>query len=489
MTTCLWVEDFGKEGTNVDSDLSCKKLTARLFMSSLKYQSTGRNVGESSLSEDELVLQEFLRNKCDIYLEFSLSGALKFIKNKLELIDFIILDIWLPEKDVLDDEIDVSDKDYSDTHQEVLNYKTSCEGFKTDKAGYYIFVELVVNLGYPKDRIIFYTNHGEESASLEDTFKKACIQAPLMFMKTEKDKKKVDDWLKRQYEDKYLLLRRAIINIADDLINREDHLVSHALFKSNSKVNLGSNIDKADIIRLIQTLAEALPQRINEARKKYLFRLFITNLVQFGDKLAWWDKYVIKESWQRPFAAVYVYTRHWLAHDPKVFMDLDEHDVAFYFFGSMRLFYKIHEQFLPYESLIIDQLFPCVPVNNQSNVISRSFKETELLYNEKCKDLYDEEIKSKHNVFVEMTNRIQEQRSKIEGTPKCPSNYFDSGRKRLYRCAWHLIATPPNAGATKRNSAQKPDQVTNKEYTNQYPEFYKKLYDGIFFKAFPRSLS
>jgi len=161
MSYFLWIEDFENS----------PKITATEVLG-------GINIDEQQFSDHKQQLKKNLKAQ-GIYIELSFQDGLGFIRQNLGKIDYIILDIDLAaysKGDVINDDVLELLKTFQDyqkpvdeTEEEQL-LEQECAKLKP-LAGYYLYTELVVELGFPKQHILFCSNHGENSISTRDAFK------------------------------------------------------------------------------------------------------------------------------------------------------------------------------------------------------------------------------------------------------------------------------------------------------------------------------
>ncbi|KHD06674.1 hypothetical protein PN36_26105 [Candidatus Thiomargarita nelsonii] len=136
-------------------------------------------------------------NKNGVLVEFTFLDGLEFIRNpqKLRSVDYVILDIdlaiqsdldeneWLPK--ILQDYYG-----YEPQEDEMLdeqNFDKAKERL-IPVAGYQLYTELVMEHGFPKDHILFCSNHANEQKALQAAFQQALIEFPQPFSKDDKAK-------------------------------------------------------------------------------------------------------------------------------------------------------------------------------------------------------------------------------------------------------------------------------------------------------------
>jgi hypothetical protein len=203
MAAFLWVEDF---------DGGTYRTTS--------HDVFGHLAGEvANIPDDKEDLQDYLATK-NIYLETSLIDALRFIDDKEQLakIDYVVLDIDLKIVDDPEDELP-----NQDLLAAVLRWYETLPEAEQRKAlkkvaGYHLWTRLVVDSGFPRERIQFCSQHGEYQESIKKSFDPARISSPTIFRKGDGQ---ASDWIDRQSRDPYTSLRR---NVIDYCYALESHL-------------------------------------------------------------------------------------------------------------------------------------------------------------------------------------------------------------------------------------------------------------------------
>jgi len=209
MSHFLWVEDFAGP--------TLRDTTGNVFGELLKNQ---------NIPETKKEVKELLR-KSRVFVELSFLGSLDFIREpqKLFQVDYIILDIWLDVKTK-------SDKDKNEWLPKILQdyygYEPQPEDEIADEksltrakaellkvAGYQLYVELVMTYGFPKEHILFCSDHAQQQQTIQANFKKAKIEFPQLLSKD--DKAEVQAWVRERRGNPYSVLRRGILNVLDDI--------------------------------------------------------------------------------------------------------------------------------------------------------------------------------------------------------------------------------------------------------------------------------
>ena len=203
MSFFLWVEDFENS----------PKVTASNVLGSV--------FDDSLFLEDKRALKKNMKNQ-GVFIELSLQDGLGFITPDLDKkIDYIILDIDLPAHsgDGINDEVMGLLKTFENYHkladevEDEALLKEKCNKLK-ERAGFYLYTKLVIELGFPKDHILFCSNHAENNKTILDAFVIAKMASPQIYQKSNPI---VQDWVKSRYEKPYSRLRRGIIEGCKEL--------------------------------------------------------------------------------------------------------------------------------------------------------------------------------------------------------------------------------------------------------------------------------
>lgn len=238
-------------------------------------------------------------------------------------------------------------------------------------AGYQLYTELRA-LDFPRDHILFCSNHADEQEELRSAFKKARIEFPLLFSKN--DKTEVQAWVKERRENPYSVLRRGIINgcqhIQSLLENQQQATIQFDKF-----VNTDNNSQQLDMLDYLETLQNQLPLRKPDNPQR-LYKLFIRSLAHewdtaYPDNLAKSDR-----DFKYSFAWIMKYARNWAAHTTE-FDQLTEQDVAFLFIVAMRAMFKLSESTEQYETILLN-LFDKTDSDVMKNKIGTTPMNTEL---------------------------------------------------------------------------------------------------------------
>jgi len=262
MSHFLWVEDF--------SGNTSKSATETVFGEWLKNQ---------TLPNTETGIKKLLK-KHGVFVELSFLSGLQFIHNpdKLLSVDYIILDIDL----IIESDVEADDRERlinilqgyygydpqstdDNAKQQSLN---KAKGELIPKAGYQLYTELVIEIGFPKDHILFCSNHGQEHKNIQGIFKAAKIDLPQLLSKD--DKAKVQAWIRQRRQNPYSVLRRGILNVIDHVekeINNNNLKLTPPFAKEADPVNAAT---------FLKGLKFLLKDELKEPNKEEQRHLFLT---------------------------------------------------------------------------------------------------------------------------------------------------------------------------------------------------------------------
>lgn len=418
MSHFLWIEDFDNS----------PKATASNVLGSL--------FDDSYFSEDKRQLRKNLKQH-GVFIELSFQDGLSFIRQQLHKIDYVILDINLPaisEGDTINDAVLKLLTDFQ-AYQKQADEKED-EQLLTEKckelreiAGFYLYTELVVELGFPKDHILFCSNHGEEVKSIKEAFESAKIALPPIY---EKANPKVQQWVKERYENPYSQLHRGIIEACKYL--KIQKLRFNEFIKDSEK-----QVNSADMQDYLGVLENFLPLRKPDD-KAALYKLFIRTLSHEWEAA----DFIKDEAW------IMKCTRNWITHNSMLFNALDETMVAYLFMINMRLMFSFDEAVQPYEKTLLnlfkdDDLPKLDTFKNQAS--SKSFPLSKA-YLEIKNRVLDERQKN-NNIydgfyFNELANNLQQSGSSVKNDKQL---FY----KLLYQMFWLSTSNPFIGTGNRRN--------------------------------------
>jgi hypothetical protein len=418
MSHFLWVEDFA--GGTLQS------ATETVFGELLKNQ---------PIPKSEKSLKDLLK-KNGVLVEFTFLDGLEFIRNpqKLRSVDYIILDIDLPIQSDIDEnewlpKILQDYYGYEPQEDEMLdeqNFDKAKERLMPE-AGYLLYIELVVEHCFPKDHILFCSNHANEQKEIKAAFQRARLEFPQPFSKD--DKAKVQAWVRQRRENHYAVLRRGILEgcrTIQSLLNRQQKAAIQ--FDEFIKVNNDSRkITVAEMQDYLETLPNLLPLRQPKNCQRF-YKLFIRSLAHEWDA-AYPDKSSgCKNKGSRQvkhtFGWIMKHARNWAAHST-VLDQLAEQEVAFLFIVAMRAMFKLTPTTEKYESILFDLFSAEKAESIDSNKVRIFLAET---YSDLKNQIVDNKCVKDAFYFSEMLNHMQ--------NGGVPHDY----KKGLFQMFWHGLS-------------------------------------------------
>jgi hypothetical protein len=346
MSSFLWVEDF----SSGDQGGFYSEFASAVFGKSLGILPEGFPNFESGL-------RQYLDQR-KIFLITTYADARRFIDKRLAEVDAIILDIDLQlmgEDDDIDRPLIIPElKKWYNYDPDAEDEETSFSQAKREMirvAGYHLFVHLVMKRGFPYNRILFCSNHGNYLNAIKKSFGEARIDLPNILSKA--DSKAIDEWVRDQREDPYIYLRRWLIDSCGEISRRLDacqteFLLPHLL---GSEVNA---IPGENAKVLLQTIPMLLPRDGSRETDRFAaFRIIVRTLTQDFDKV----NYKALEGHQRAFACVLKLARNWTSHDTSALSALSEGDISFLFLITMRVCFRLEENRLEKFELGLLKLF------------------------------------------------------------------------------------------------------------------------------------
>jgi len=470
MTHFLWVEDFKASETNRDENIVSS--TVKLVFGSVLDE---KELRERLHEEDEYDAQEFLEEK-GILLKLNLLQALAFIRNPDELskIDFVVLDVDMPLCR------DGQNDDGNYLHSLIEQYESADELRKI--AGYQIYTELVMELGFPKAHILFCSNHASYFDKLKGKFKSANIKLPLSsnpdkpFL-TKDDDADIKKWLNDAHRD-YFVLRRGIIEGCQELKKLKAKLRFDKFSKDDKKPALLDADDYLDVLENFLPLREP-------GNKASLYKLFIRTLAHEWEESVE-PKKIDDDQTTLAFSWIMKMSRNWLAHS-KVFEQLTDQDVAYLFIVNMRAMFDLGDNLLPYEKHLLSLFTDVISTEKMQDRIGNSPKKRDYK-TPKGRDIplvenYAALLKKTGNTwqainFHDALNNLQKNKNKAT-----ESEFLIKG---LYQTFWFLTSSggvyiPPNDEQIKDFSTL---NYQFKHFDYQKPEYLFELARHIYSSSF-----
>ena len=207
-----------------------------------------------------------------------------------------------------------------------------------------------MDLGFPKENILFCSDHGDQMKTIHKAFVEAKISCPEIHKKSEDF---VKDWVKERYENPYSRLRRGIIEGCKYLkdLPANKFQFPKVISKYSGPVYLEDIHNYLDVLERFLPLCEP-----DDATVTY--KLFIRTLAhewEAADPKSLYERNKHKELFA--FSSIMKMSRNWLAHG-KVFENLNEQDLAYIFIVNMRAMFDLGDKTLAYEKQLLDLFKP-----------------------------------------------------------------------------------------------------------------------------------
>jgi len=459
MSHFLWIEDFENS----------VKTTAHDVLSSII---------EEPFDNDSRKLKRKLEKE-GIFLELTFQDGLIFIRDqgKLNQIDYIILDIDLKSHngsihDISPDVLGLlyEFQDYTETKYESKDgesFNKACQDLK-EIAGFYLYTQLVLELGFPKTHILFCSNHGENTKTIQKAFKQAKISLPQIYQKSDLE---VKSWVKSHSDNPYSRLRRGIIEGCKYL----KHLTEEELRFNSFIQEQDKQITLEDLHNYLDILENFLPLR-EPPNKTTFYKLFVRTLAHEWESASPW---IIQKSPSKElfaFAWIMKMTRNWLAHS-RVFENINEQDVAYLFIANMRAMFCLKDSLIDYEKYLL-QLFEPISVAEIKKKIGdekpkkKIGDERSLTREIPLEKNYDALLKKTNKweaiKFHEALNYLQNKSAGLQ-----ENNYLIQG---LYQTFWFLTSPGRVSGISMG------DGSTKLNYNFRYFDYSKNKTDNYLFE-------
>ncbi|ANE54730.1 hypothetical protein [Methylomonas sp. DH-1] len=464
MSYFLWVEDFA----SVDNSRNIKGTADKLF---------GGIYPPDTFFDEERVLKDSLK-KHNTFLELTFQDALNFINTRLNDVDYIILDIDLPAYG--DDEIDESVlgvlKEFegytpSNDPDDERNQVAACDRLKKN-AGFYLYAKLVFELGFPKQHIQFFSNHGNEAKTIEASFRAAKITPPEIYLKSDDS---IRQWVGDCFNSPYSRLRRGIIEGCKQLKKLKNNL----RFSSFSVEGKSAFLDADDYIDILENF---LPLREPE-NKTALYKLFIRTLAHEWEESVE-PKRLDEDQVTFAFSWIMKMTRNWIAHNStSIFTNLIEKDVAYLFICNMRAIFDLGSNAERYEEYLLELFVKETETGNIEDS-KRKIMEKNIPLVKHYVSYFNEKTKRTkvHNILHDLQNN--KERLKTKG-----DDFFITG---LYHCFWYLTSEHDDKKDKAAENRNDPNQVyisrfyTFKCFDYSQSDFLLKFSSHIYRRSFLR---
>ncbi len=438
MSYFLWVEDF--QTTSGRTEVA----------------STIKNVFGEVLDQDALpptmaeeVAHFFQQQQCGVFVERTFFDALQFLytPEKLLKADYIVLDIDLP----LASYPNTNHPVYTNYSEILQRYPSEAEFKKV--AGYQLYVELVMNLGFPKEHILFCSNHEQYLASIKTAFQEAKISLPKPVpSKHESDRDIIRQWIREHRNNRYVTLRRGIIEgcqlLLDQLSQNSNAIHFHHYFQKGRQT---AEELRDDLRNYLETLKTFLPLREPEssANKPMLFKLFARTLAHE------WETSANPSQYQGPNSTFYQAlgwimksTRNWLSHS-QILDGLQEEEVAFLFLAAMRAMFNLGNQPETYEKILF-RLFQATATTELQQHIKDNLVDSYVMVKE---HLLNAVVKVEDAIpFNKMLDNMQSKNVSLPGNYSYLTGLFQMFWHGLSPASLHKITPKPPVTKTVKHT-------------------------------------
>ncbi len=392
------------------------------------------------VEDDKANIDEYKNELCKIFGEpiipTSFKAACVYAKDSLAY-DFVIIDIDLSKFFKIIGDPNSADVIEKTKFNEDIKKHIS---FEEKEAGIVIF-NLLLEYGFPKDRMLFLTaNVGSENQTYEKFnkyFNSALMLLPEYIDKN--DTNKISEKLKKMIApiNSYLTLRRGII---DGCIEAKDN----GTLYFNNYIKDKDNVQLEDIENYLDAMKNFFPLRKPE-KKNELYKHFIRILSH-----EWEAANNIKPDREnkKDLAWIMKYTRHWTTHNSKLFSEVDgetlvdEKILAYLFIINLRMMFDYEDDKLkPYEEALLstfDKVKDKVLDKLESNDVKIKVTDAYLDLRKKVS-----KENSTNNFFIddntfhfsELANNIQLSKSNLRNDKKLFS-------KLIYQMFWLITSNP-----------------------------------------------
>jgi hypothetical protein len=337
MSQFLWIEDFAGEPRNE---------TKKVF---------GVLLQNAKIPNTKEAIKKFL-SKYRVLVELTFLDGWQFIHNpqNLSKIDYIILDIDLIVEFDDDEDLPALLKLYgyepdSDREQNQLSRRNAMAELQK-VAGYQLYVELVMKLGFPEEHILFCSNHGDEIQKIKTTFASAKMPLPQILSKDEIVA--LADWITDKRQNAYMVLRRGIIEGCQQigrLIEKHPELIQFGEFAKDENGAAVREVTVKDMQEYLETLANLLPLREPQELPRF-YKLFLRTLTHEWDSAAPMSQK--EDQVNFTFGWIMKNARNWSTHTT-VLDELAAQDIAFLFMVAMRAMFKLGTAPQLYETYLL----------------------------------------------------------------------------------------------------------------------------------------
>jgi len=221
---------------------------------------------------------------------------------------------------------------------------------------------------FPRDRIIFCSNHGSYLDLIKDSFIGAKIDAPVIY---EKRDCYVTEWVGERTKNAYSTLRRWIILYCNELITQVNWNKTHFRLSGMKGVD-SRKLPKEKALLLLDLLQRVLPSNVdclNEDDHRLALRLFVRTLTQDFDKVKYRNM-----DYNNICDISLATVLNEASHDSEALWEIDEGDVSFLFLVAMRMLFKLPNKLSEYELTLIDLIGEAFIYTNE--ILRRSLEDS-----------------------------------------------------------------------------------------------------------------
>ena len=310
------------------------------------------------------------------------------------------------------------------------------------KAGFYIYNHLI-RKGVPAANICLLTGEQGSTVEFNTHCRDSLIPRPKSCEKSDGGFAEFRGWLNGHQEDRYLALRRAVIEGCDYL--KERVLADESAIQFRAFVGPGREVTPEDMCDYLDILRQFLPaSALRDAKgKERLFRLFVRALAHEWESQADPEipRKVYRGSMEKQVLPALGWimknVRNWMSHN-SVINQLDEADVAFLFLVNMRAMFRWDFALVKFEIQAL-MLLKSSDGNSLAALDELAIQANLVKSYKKVRDLVQDRHVSESRYFASMVNNLAQ-----PGVDNRGVNFVQA----LYQMFWHGMV-PPQLGQFK----------------------------------------
>lgn len=436
MSCFLWIEDF-------ESDIATT--VEQVF---------GLTGSPTSLQ----ALKGWLREQ-NILLKSTFFEARRYVADRQHLhdVDYVLIDIDLKpyeDYDLYDPQAIAEIQAFLLEHGYLDDSRSDAEPFGPGwgdavnelkkVAGYHIFTQLLIDSGFPREHILFCSNHGDQLTSIRQAFEVAKLSPPAIYTKQDPY---VRSWTVERRTDPYSVLRRGVLlgcaaaqsrMEADPQPERQFAL----FFNKEEEADWPPGPTTPGYLRdYLESLAAMLPLRAPETDQEKMrrYRIFIHVLSKEWDKRAKVMNLPDKSDYIASYGTILKEVRNWTSHT-QLLDDLREADIAFIVMVNLRAMIGFPPLVQPHERLLLDLLerdWGAVDAEETRNLIGRNLEERKLpldrVYFETKRVLEELRARSEEDYYFDQLVRELQKEIERRGDPWDRPFFLQC----LYRMFWY----------------------------------------------------